>query len=246
MVKARVLWILASIAAASCLCAAATATATNATTIYDELRAQGLPVGLLPKGIAKYWLNGSSGEFEVWMNEPCNAKFENEVHYDSNIKGILGFGRIGELSGVSAQELFLWFPVKGIRVDVPTSGLIHFDVGVADKQFSLSLFEDPPDCSPQVNVGSGKVLLFSALIESIVCSGTKDDNFGGRQAYGCGKICDRQGCRVVSNVSGMLCLFRGTFLIRELHWRENSRVDLKEEYSCFKENLIPQMIMGLE
>lgn len=145
-------WILlALIAAAWCLLTPARA---NSTTIYEELRAQGLPVGLLPKGIAKYSLNASSGEFEVWMKEPCNAKFENEVHYDSNIKGVLGYGRIGKLSGVSAQELFLWFPVKGIRVDVPTSGLIHFDVGVADKQFSLSLFEDPPDCNPQAQVGS--------------------------------------------------------------------------------------------
>lgn len=127
-----------------------TAIASNSTTIYDELKAQGLPVGLLPKGITRYEINGSSGEFEVWMEESCNAKFENEVHYDSNIKGTLGFGQIGELSGVSAQELFLWFPVKGIRVDLPSSGLIHFDVGVADKQFSLSLFEDPPDCNPQV------------------------------------------------------------------------------------------------
>lgn len=122
----------------------------NSTTIYEELKEQGLPVGLLPKGITRYKINGSSGEFEVWMEEACNAKFENEVHYDSNIKGTLGYGRIGQLSGVSAQELFLWFPVKGIRVDVPSSGLIHFDVGVADKQFSLSLFEDPPDCNPQV------------------------------------------------------------------------------------------------
>ncbi|XP_061351198.1 uncharacterized protein LOC133296266 [Gastrolobium bilobum] len=131
----------------------------NSTTIYEELRAQGLPVGLLPKGITRYSINGSSGEFEVWMEQPCNAKFENEVHYDSNIKGTLGYGRIGELSGVTAQELFLWFPVKGIRVDLPSSGLIHFDVGVADKQFSLSLFEDPPDCNPQDNAdGGGDVL----------------------------------------------------------------------------------------
>jgi len=92
------------------LSTAATVRGSNSTTIYDELRAQGLPVGLLPKGIAKYSFNGTSGEFEVWMPEPCNAKFENEVHYDSNIKGILGFGRIGKLSGMSAQELFLWFP----------------------------------------------------------------------------------------------------------------------------------------
>lgn len=56
-------------------------------------------------------------------------------------------GKIGELSGVSQQELFLWFPVRCIRVDDPSSGLIYFDVGVVDKQFSLSLFEDPRDCT---------------------------------------------------------------------------------------------------
>ncbi|KAK7295202.1 hypothetical protein RJT34_18107 [Clitoria ternatea] len=137
--------------AMSVTCLLMVAKCSNSTTIYEELRARGLPVGLLPKEIVRYSINASSGEFQVWMEQPCNAKFENEVHYESNIKGILGYGRIGELSGVSAQELFLWFPVKGIRVDVPSSGLIHFDVGVADKQFSLSLFEDPPDCAPQVN-----------------------------------------------------------------------------------------------
>ncbi|XP_057435799.1 uncharacterized protein LOC130728362 [Lotus japonicus] len=129
-----------------------TSSAANSTTIYEELKAQGLPVGLLPKGITKYEINGTSGEFVVWMEEACNAKFENEVHYDSNIKGTLGFGWIKGLTGMTAQDLFLWFPVKGIRVDVPSSGIIHFDVGVADKQFSLSLFEDPPDCNPQANV----------------------------------------------------------------------------------------------
>ncbi|CAJ2633409.1 unnamed protein product [Trifolium pratense] len=101
----------------------------NSTTIYDELRAKGLPVGLLPKGITRYEINSSSGEFQI-----------------------------GELSGMTAQELFLWFPVKGIHVDLPSSGLIHFDVGVADKQFSLSLFEDPPDCNPQVYAINDDVL----------------------------------------------------------------------------------------
>ncbi|KAJ1443576.1 hypothetical protein SESBI_00157 [Sesbania bispinosa] len=140
-----------------CMCLVVSGSS-NSTTIYDELRAQGLPVGLLPKGITKYKINGSSGEFEVLMEQACNAKFENEVHYDSNIKGTLGYGQIGKLSGVSAQELFLWFPVKGIRVDVPSSGLIHFDVGVADKQFSVSLFEDPPDCNPEAKAVDDDVL----------------------------------------------------------------------------------------
>ncbi|KAG5219117.1 DUF538 domain-containing protein [Salix suchowensis] len=63
-----------------------------------------------------------------------------------NVTGSLSYGQIGALSGISSQELFLWFPVKGIRVDVPSSGLIYFDVGVVFKEFSLSLFEMPKDC----------------------------------------------------------------------------------------------------
>ncbi|KAL6146954.1 hypothetical protein ACLB2K_057630 [Fragaria x ananassa] len=115
--------------------------------IYDHLRQYGLPIGILPKGITKYSLDDTNGEFRVFLPQPCHAKFENQVRYDFNVSGTLSFGRIADLSGVSAQELFLWFPVKGIRVDVPSSGLIYFDVGVVDKQFSLSLFESPPDCT---------------------------------------------------------------------------------------------------
>ncbi|WOL20036.1 transmembrane protein 50A [Canna indica] len=42
----------------------------------------------------------------------------------------------------------LWFPVHAIRLDDPYSGIIHFDVGVVNKHYLLSLFEIPPDCSP--------------------------------------------------------------------------------------------------
>lgn len=63
------------------------------------------------------------------------------------MSGTISYGQIQELSGVSAQELFLWLPVKGIQVDIPSSGLIYFDVGVVSKQFSLSFFETPRDCS---------------------------------------------------------------------------------------------------
>ncbi|KAI6684352.1 hypothetical protein NL676_030265 [Syzygium grande] len=135
--------LLATILASAAACAAAAAD----DTIYDHLRRYGLPIGLLPKGITDYAVDPATGEFRVRLAQPCNARFENEVHYDLNVAGTLRFGEIGGLSGVSAQELFLWFPVKGIRVDVPSSGVIHFDVGVADKQFSLSLFESPPDCA---------------------------------------------------------------------------------------------------
>lgn len=112
---------------------------------YDVLKDHGLPMGLLPKGVKDFRID-DTGHFEVHLDQACNAKFESELHYDMNVSGTLSYGQIGALSGISAQELFLWFPVKGIRVDVPSSGLIYFDVGVVSKQFPLSLFDTPRDC----------------------------------------------------------------------------------------------------
>ncbi|XP_076884535.1 uncharacterized protein At5g01610-like [Bidens hawaiensis] len=115
------------------------------TTIYELLKSKGLPIGLLPKGVTDFTFD-DSGRFEVHLDQACNAKFEDELHYDRNVSGNLTYGRIDELSGISAQDLFLWFPVKEIRVDIPSSGLIYFDVGVVSKQFSLSSFETPREC----------------------------------------------------------------------------------------------------
>ncbi|XP_057780966.1 uncharacterized protein LOC130999456 [Salvia miltiorrhiza] len=124
--------------------------------IYEALQLHGLPMGLLPKGIKNFTLE-SSGMFEARLDRACNAKFENELHYDMRVSGALRYGRIDEVSGISAQDLFLWFPVIGIRVDVPSSGLIYFDVGVVSKQFSLSSFETPRDCFAVAQIPSEKV-----------------------------------------------------------------------------------------
>ncbi|KAJ0780611.1 hypothetical protein HanPI659440_Chr06g0239681 [Helianthus annuus] len=115
------------------------------TTIYELLQINGLPIGLLPEGVTDFQYD-ESGRFEVHLDQACNAKFEDELHYDQNVSGNMSYGQIAGLSGISAQDLFLWFPVKEIRVDVPSSGLIYFDVGVVSKQFSLSSFEIPREC----------------------------------------------------------------------------------------------------
>jgi ABC-type transport system involved in multi-copper enzyme maturation permease subunit len=123
---------------------------TNATSIYEVLENHGLPMGIFPKGVNEFNID-EDGKFWVHLDQACNAKFENELHYDRNVSGSLVYGKIDSLTGLKAQDLFLWFPVMSIRVDVPTTGLIYFDVGAAFKQFSLSLFETPPEC---VAVGS--------------------------------------------------------------------------------------------
>ncbi|CAN7020605.1 unnamed protein product [Brassica rapa subsp. trilocularis] len=115
-------------------------------TIYEILQENGLPLGIFPKGVKDFIFNGESGRFLVYLNQSCDAKYETELHYDENITGTIGYGEIRDLSGILAQDLFLWFPVKGIRVEEPSSGLIVFDVGVVRKQYSLSLFETPRDC----------------------------------------------------------------------------------------------------
>ncbi|KAK8521710.1 hypothetical protein V6N13_021794 [Hibiscus sabdariffa] len=135
--------------------------------IYGILKAHGLPMGLLPKGIAQFHFD-DTGRFEVHLDQPCKTKFESEMHYDRNVSGTLSYGQIGALSGISAQELFLWFPVKGIRVDVPTSGLIYFDVGVVFKQFPLSLFESPRDCLAVLDSESGGSIRGAKLSSEVI------------------------------------------------------------------------------
>lgn len=102
-------------------------------------------MGLFPLGVKDFAVD-QNGAFWVHLDEACNAKFENELHYDRNVSGKLRYGMIDELTGLEAQDLFLWLQVMSIRVDVPTTGLIYFDVGAASKRFPLSLFETPPEC----------------------------------------------------------------------------------------------------
>lgn len=74
--------------------------------------------------------------------------------FDQMVRGNLSHGELRGVVGLSQEELFVWLPVKEITVSDPASGVIYFDIGLARKQMSLSLFEDPPDCRPK-----GAVLL---------------------------------------------------------------------------------------
>ncbi|KAL4351244.1 hypothetical protein GQ457_06G022610 [Hibiscus cannabinus] len=116
--------------------------------IHDVLVSRGLPAGLLPKEVKSYTLS-DNGTLEVFLDEPCLTKYENRVFFDSVVRANLSYGSLSGVVGLSQEELFLWLPVKDIIVYDPKSGLILFDIGVAHKQLSLSLFEDPPLCKPQ-------------------------------------------------------------------------------------------------
>lgn len=116
-------------------------------TVQDVLRAHGLPVGLLPKEVDYYTLQ-EDGRLEVHLVSACYANFESRVHFEAVVKANLSYGSLGGLEGLKQEELFLWLPVKDIVVKNPDSGVIIFDIGVAFKQISLSIFEEPPKCNP--------------------------------------------------------------------------------------------------
>jgi len=143
------LMVVAVIAAAGCggFCSEAAPTAA-AEAAHEVLRAHGLPRGLLPAGIAAFSHDPGTGRFEAVLEAPCTARTEVGLRYNVTVAGEISYGRIAQLSGVDAQDLFLWFAVRSIRVDVPSTGIIYFDVGVVFKHFPLSFFDAPPPCLP--------------------------------------------------------------------------------------------------
>ncbi|GAB2225848.1 hypothetical protein Droror1_Dr00021617 [Drosera rotundifolia] len=114
--------------------------------VHDLLISKGLPAGLMPREIKSYTLDETTGHLQVILDGPCLTRFENRVYYESVVRANISYGELVGVMGLSQEELFIWLPVKGIVVNDPRSGLILFDIGVAYKQLSLSLFEDPPSC----------------------------------------------------------------------------------------------------
>ncbi|KAK1284110.1 hypothetical protein QJS10_CPB21g00793 [Acorus calamus] len=71
------------------------------------------------------------------------------VHFDRVVKGNLSSrGEFKGVEGLSQEELFLWFPIKKFVVGEPYEGMVLIDIGMAQKQVSVSLFEEPPECRP--------------------------------------------------------------------------------------------------
>ncbi|KAF1898839.1 hypothetical protein Lal_00018959 [Lupinus albus] len=120
----------------------------SSSSIHDLLRSKGLPAGLLPEEVKSYTFS-EDGCLKVFLDAPCLTKYENRVFFERVVTANLTYGSLIGVEGLQQEELFVWLPVKDIIVNDPSSGLILFDIGLAYKQLSLSLFEDPPHCKPQ-------------------------------------------------------------------------------------------------
>ncbi|MED6135928.1 hypothetical protein PIB30_051318 [Stylosanthes scabra] len=113
--------------------------------IHSLLRSKGLPAGLLPEEVKSYNFS-ENGRLEVYLDAPCLTKYENRVYFEAVVTANLTYGSLIGVEGLQQEELFVWLPVKDIIVNDPSDGLILFDIGLAQKQLSRSLFDVPPRC----------------------------------------------------------------------------------------------------
>ncbi|CAK9171896.1 unnamed protein product, partial [Ilex paraguariensis] len=114
-------------------------------TVYEILPKFGLPSGLLPDSVKSYSLS-SDGSFVVELEKPCYVQFEYLVYYEKEITGVLDIGSISDLKGIQVQRFFLWFDVDQIKVDLPPSDNIYFQVGFINKKLDVDQFETVHSC----------------------------------------------------------------------------------------------------
>ncbi|XP_077210414.1 uncharacterized protein LOC143845893 [Tasmannia lanceolata] len=117
----------------------------NNTTVYELLPQFGLPSGLLPDSVQNFSLS-DDGKFVVELEKPCYIQFDYLVYYDRRITGTIKYGSISDLKGIQVKRLFLWFDVDEIKVDLPPSDSIYFEVGWITKKLQIAQFKDVRSC----------------------------------------------------------------------------------------------------
>ncbi|KAL4198577.1 hypothetical protein AMTRI_Chr03g140870 [Amborella trichopoda] len=132
----------------------------NGTTVYDILSQFGLPIGLLPSSVKGFSLS-NDGSFVVELEKPCYLQFDYLVYYDKKITGTLGYGSISNLDGIEVKSLFFWFDVDGIKVDLPPSDYIYFEVGLITKKLDITQFQKVQSCRAK---GCRKSMIVQVLL----------------------------------------------------------------------------------
>ncbi|PKI73624.1 hypothetical protein CRG98_005998 [Punica granatum] len=119
-------------------------------TVYDVLPEFGLPGGLLPDSVTSYSLS-PDGRFVVFLKGPCYVQFDYLIYYEDQITGKINYGSITELEGIQVQRFFIWFDVNEIRVDLPPSDSIYFQVGFVNKKLDIDQFMKVHSCRDRVS-----------------------------------------------------------------------------------------------
>ncbi|KAJ0235700.1 Uncharacterized protein HA466_0264830 [Hirschfeldia incana] len=114
-------------------------------TAYSLLQSYNFPVGILPKGIASYDLDKSTGKFHAYFNKSCSFALQGsyQLDYKSTISGVISENKLTKLTGVKVKVLFVWLNI----VEVLRKGdQLEFSVGITSANFAIREFYESPQC----------------------------------------------------------------------------------------------------
>ncbi|KAK6260262.1 Protein of unknown function DUF538 - like 3 [Theobroma cacao] len=122
---------------------------------YEVLQGYNFPVGILPKGVVKYDLDESTGQFHAYLDGSCSFSLEGsyQLKYKSKISGYISNNRLRDLSGISVKILFLWLNIVEVTRD---GDELEFSVGIASASFPIDNFYECPQCGCGLDCVNGK------------------------------------------------------------------------------------------
>nr|XP_004247407.1 uncharacterized protein At5g01610-like [Solanum lycopersicum] len=113
-------------------------------TAYEILQEYDIPAGILPKGVTRYELDKTTGNFAVYFNKSCSFSISGyDLKYMSKITGKISKDRLANLKGVQVKLLFFFVNIVGVTRDGDDLG---FSVGVSSVDFAIEYFYEPPEC----------------------------------------------------------------------------------------------------
>ncbi|MCD7467841.1 hypothetical protein HAX54_005487 [Datura stramonium] len=129
------------------LCAASPAVGgddSQSPTVYEILQEYDFPVGLLPKGVTRYELDQTTGNFAVYLEKTCTFSLSGyDLKYMSKITGKISKDRLTNLKGVQVKVLLFWINIVEVTRD---GDELDFSVGIVSADFAIDNFFESPQC----------------------------------------------------------------------------------------------------
>lgn len=123
----------------------------DASDVYEKLETYGFPEGLLPHIVTGYNLE-SNGRFTLILENKCQVLIQDKypLVYESEITGMLSYGRLEGLKGITVKAYYVWWGITGIALGDDHS--LFFEIGILSAKFPYSNFDDPPICEAHSSV----------------------------------------------------------------------------------------------
>lgn len=116
----------------------------QSSTVYEILKEYDFPVGILPKGVIRYELNKTTGDFAVYFNKSCSFSISGyNLKYMSKVTGKISKDRLSNLKGVQVKLLLFWINIIEVTRD---GNDLDFSVGIASADFAIDNFYESPQC----------------------------------------------------------------------------------------------------